>query len=78
MRHEMKCNNFMPLKIYYPILLKGFYSFSTVETTLVDNNNGSYTVSYTPEEPGAYSVWVCVKAQHVKVPNHLTGFIIRE
>ncbi|KAM7406931.1 hypothetical protein PAMA_002908 [Pampus argenteus] len=38
----------------------------TVETTVVDNNDGSYTVSYTPEEPGAYSVWVCVKAQHVK------------
>ncbi|XP_044073237.1 tripartite motif-containing protein 45 isoform X2 [Siniperca chuatsi] len=38
----------------------------TVETTVVDNNDGSYSVSYTPEEPGTYSVWVCVKAQHVK------------
>ncbi|XP_071763731.2 E3 ubiquitin-protein ligase TRIM45 [Centroberyx gerrardi] len=37
-----------------------------VETTVVDNNDGSYGVSYTPAEPGAYSVWVCVKAQHVK------------
>ncbi|GAA6219117.1 tripartite motif-containing protein 45 [Lates japonicus] len=38
----------------------------TVETTVVDNNDGSYGVSYTPIEPGTYSVWVCVKAQHVK------------
>ncbi|XP_023276658.1 tripartite motif-containing protein 45 [Seriola lalandi dorsalis] len=38
----------------------------TVETTVVDNNDGSYSVSYTPEGPGTYSVWVCVKAQHVK------------
>ncbi|XP_029315518.1 tripartite motif-containing protein 45 [Cottoperca gobio] len=38
----------------------------TVEATVVDNSDGSYSVSYTPEEPGAYSVWVCVKAQHVK------------
>ncbi|CAJ1079045.1 tripartite motif-containing protein 45 [Xyrichtys novacula] len=39
---------------------------STVETTVVDNDDGSYRVSYTPEEPGVFSVWVCVKAQHVK------------
>lgn len=38
-----------------------------METTVVDNNDGSYAVSYTPEEPGVYSVWVCVRAQHVKV-----------
>nr|XP_020472771.1 tripartite motif-containing protein 45 [Monopterus albus] len=38
----------------------------TVDTTVVDSNDGSYSVSYTPEEPGAYSVWVCVKTQHVK------------
>ncbi|KAF7709353.1 tripartite motif-containing protein 45 [Silurus meridionalis] len=37
-----------------------------VETAVIDNNDGSYTVSYTPREPGSYSVWVCVKAQHVK------------
>ncbi|KAA8593040.1 hypothetical protein FQN60_018495 [Etheostoma spectabile] len=30
------------------------------------NCDGAYRVSYTPEEPGTYSVWVCVKAQHVK------------
>ncbi|XP_051259576.1 tripartite motif-containing protein 45 [Dicentrarchus labrax] len=38
----------------------------TVETAVVDNSDGSYSVSYTPKEPGAFSVWVCVKAQHVK------------
>lgn len=38
----------------------------TVEATVSDNNDGSYSVSYTPEELGAYSVWVCVKTQHVK------------
>ncbi|KAG7266285.1 hypothetical protein CRUP_009340 [Coryphaenoides rupestris] len=38
----------------------------TVETTVVDNGDGSYAVSYTPVEPGCYSAWVCVKAQHVK------------
>ncbi|KAL3056015.1 hypothetical protein OYC64_018674 [Pagothenia borchgrevinki] len=38
----------------------------TMESTVVDNSDGSYSVSYTPEETGAYSVWVCVKAQHVK------------
>ncbi|KAM9447288.1 E3 ubiquitin-protein ligase TRIM45-like isoform 1-T1 [Salvelinus alpinus] len=37
-----------------------------VEAAVVDNSDGSYTVSYTPMEPGAYSVWVCVKALHVK------------
>lgn len=41
--------------------------FSTVETTVVDNGDGRYSVSYTPKEPGVYSVWVCVKAHHVKV-----------
>uniref|UniRef100_A0A8C5I6S2 RING-type E3 ubiquitin transferase n=1 Tax=Gouania willdenowi TaxID=441366 RepID=A0A8C5I6S2_GOUWI len=38
----------------------------TVEATVTDNEDGSYSVSYTPEEPGIYSVWVCVRAQHVK------------
>ncbi|KAM4609329.1 E3 ubiquitin-protein ligase TRIM45 [Polymixia lowei] len=38
----------------------------TVETAVVDNSDGSYDVSYTPAEPGTYSVWVCVKTQHVK------------
>ncbi|XP_048094169.1 tripartite motif-containing protein 45 isoform X2 [Alosa alosa] len=39
----------------------------TTEASIVDNNNGSYCVSYMPAVPGPYSVWVCVKAQHVKV-----------
>ncbi|XP_060909563.1 E3 ubiquitin-protein ligase TRIM45 [Labrus mixtus] len=39
---------------------------SKLETSVVDNSNGSYRVSYTPKEQGVYSVWVCVKAQHVK------------
>ncbi|KAL2081080.1 hypothetical protein ACEWY4_022933 [Coilia grayii] len=38
----------------------------TVEASIADNNNGSYSISYTPVVPGPYSVWVCVKAQHVK------------
>ncbi|KAK2840171.1 hypothetical protein Q5P01_013911 [Channa striata] len=38
----------------------------TVETTVADNKDGSYSVSYTPSEPGTFSVWVCVKAQHIK------------
>nr|XP_057937750.1 E3 ubiquitin-protein ligase TRIM45 [Doryrhamphus excisus] len=38
----------------------------TVEATVEDHNDGSYEVSYTPEEAGMYSVWVCVRAQHVK------------
>ncbi|XP_058247354.1 E3 ubiquitin-protein ligase TRIM45 [Hemibagrus wyckioides] len=37
-----------------------------VEATVTDNNDGSYAVSYTPMEQGSYSMWVCVKAQHVK------------
>ncbi|CAL8340213.1 unnamed protein product [Boreogadus saida] len=37
-----------------------------VEATVFDNSDGSFSVSYTPAEPGSYSVWVCVKAQHVK------------
>lgn len=38
----------------------------TVEAVVVDNGDGTYCVSYTPVEPGVYSVWVCVKAQHVQ------------
>ncbi|KAJ8407425.1 hypothetical protein AAFF_G00279990 [Aldrovandia affinis] len=37
-----------------------------VEATVADNGDGSYSVSYTPAQPGPYSIWVCVKAQHVK------------
>ncbi|XP_038127963.1 tripartite motif-containing protein 45 [Cyprinodon tularosa] len=38
----------------------------TIETTVADNSDGKYSVSYKPEEPGQYSVWVCVRGQHVK------------
>ncbi|XP_061917511.1 E3 ubiquitin-protein ligase TRIM45 [Entelurus aequoreus] len=38
----------------------------TVDARVLDNEDGSYTVSYTPQEAGLYSVWVCVRAQHVK------------
>ncbi|XP_051565984.1 tripartite motif-containing protein 45 isoform X1 [Myxocyprinus asiaticus] len=38
----------------------------SVETAVVDHSDGSYDVSYIPVEPGLYSVWVCVKAQHVQ------------
>lgn len=34
---------------------------------MVDNSDGTYSVSYTPDEAGDYSVWVCVRAQHVQV-----------
>uniref|UniRef100_A0A3B5K8E1 RING-type E3 ubiquitin transferase n=1 Tax=Takifugu rubripes TaxID=31033 RepID=A0A3B5K8E1_TAKRU len=36
------------------------------ESAVVDNGDGTYGVSYTPQEAGAYSVWVCVRAQHVQ------------
>lgn len=42
-------------------------SSSKVETTVEDNSDGTYSVSYTPDEAGVYSVWVCVGAQHVQV-----------
>ncbi|KAM9709325.1 E3 ubiquitin-protein ligase TRIM45 [Menidia menidia] len=38
----------------------------TVEAAVADNGDGTYGVSYTPMEPGPYSVWVCVKAQHIQ------------
>ncbi|XP_068428734.1 E3 ubiquitin-protein ligase TRIM45 [Clinocottus analis] len=38
----------------------------SLETTVTDNSDGSYRVTYTPAETGEYSVWVCVRAQHVK------------
>uniref|UniRef100_A0AAV2K3J3 RING-type E3 ubiquitin transferase n=1 Tax=Knipowitschia caucasica TaxID=637954 RepID=A0AAV2K3J3_KNICA len=37
-----------------------------IVTSVVDNSDGTYSVSYTPEELGSYSVWVCVRTQHVK------------
>uniref|UniRef100_A0A8C7XYF2 Zinc finger RING-type eukaryotic domain-containing protein n=1 Tax=Oryzias sinensis TaxID=183150 RepID=A0A8C7XYF2_9TELE len=38
----------------------------SVAATVTDNKDGTYRVSFRPEKAGAYSVWVCVKAQHVK------------
>lgn len=40
---------------------------SKAESTVLDNSDGTYGVSYTPQEAGAYSVWVCIRAQHVQV-----------
>lgn len=42
-------------------------SFSPVRTVVKDNKDGSYHVSYTPKEPGVYTVWVCIREQHVQV-----------
>ncbi|XP_051714722.2 E3 ubiquitin-protein ligase TRIM45 isoform X2 [Oryctolagus cuniculus] len=39
---------------------------SAVRTVVQDNKDGTYYVSYTPKEPGLYTVWVCVKEQHVQ------------
>ncbi|XP_036814904.1 tripartite motif-containing protein 45-like isoform X3 [Oncorhynchus mykiss] len=30
---------------------------SRLEVAVVDNSDGSYSISYTPVEPGSYSVW---------------------
>ncbi|KAM6955850.1 E3 ubiquitin-protein ligase TRIM45 isoform 1-T1 [Lycodopsis pacificus] len=38
----------------------------SLETTVADNSDGSYRASYAAGDTGAYSVWVCVGAQHVK------------
>nr|XP_027305489.2 tripartite motif-containing protein 45 [Anas platyrhynchos] len=37
-----------------------------VKPTVCDNGDGTYHVSYSPEEPGLYAVCVCVKGQHVQ------------
>uniref|UniRef100_A0A8C9N6L6 RING-type E3 ubiquitin transferase n=1 Tax=Serinus canaria TaxID=9135 RepID=A0A8C9N6L6_SERCA len=34
--------------------------------TVCDNGDGTYCISYSPEEPGLYAVCVCVKGQHVQ------------
>ncbi|XP_062427611.1 E3 ubiquitin-protein ligase TRIM45 [Rhea pennata] len=38
----------------------------TVKATVCDNGDGTYHISYNPEEPGLYAVCVCVKGQHVQ------------
>ncbi|NXP56278.1 TRI45 protein, partial [Heliornis fulica] len=37
-----------------------------IKPTVCDNGDGTYHVSYSPEEPGLYAVCVCVKGQHVQ------------
>uniref|UniRef100_A0A2K6UUP5 RING-type E3 ubiquitin transferase n=1 Tax=Saimiri boliviensis boliviensis TaxID=39432 RepID=A0A2K6UUP5_SAIBB len=37
-----------------------------IRTMVRDNKDGTYYISYTPKEPGVYTVWVCVKEQHVQ------------
>ncbi|NXS55241.1 TRI45 protein, partial [Brachypteracias leptosomus] len=37
-----------------------------VKPTVCDNGDGTYHISYSPEEPGLYAVCVYVKGQHVK------------
>ncbi|NXJ11803.1 TRI45 protein, partial [Odontophorus gujanensis] len=37
-----------------------------VKSTVCDNGDGTYHVSYSPEEPGLYAVCVYVKGQHVQ------------
>ncbi|XP_027957927.1 tripartite motif-containing protein 45 isoform X1 [Eumetopias jubatus] len=39
---------------------------SPVRALVHDNQDGTYRVSYTPEEPGVYTVLVCIKEQHVQ------------
>ncbi|KAF6076214.1 tripartite motif containing 45 [Phyllostomus discolor] len=39
---------------------------SPVRTMVQDNKDGTYCVSFTPKEPGVYTVLVCVKEQHVQ------------
>ncbi|KFP04611.1 Tripartite motif-containing protein 45, partial [Calypte anna] len=38
----------------------------SVKPTVCDNGDGTYHISYSPEEPGLYAVCVYVKGQHVK------------
>ncbi|KAM7066661.1 LOW QUALITY PROTEIN: E3 ubiquitin-protein ligase TRIM45 [Acridotheres tristis] len=39
----------------------------TVKPTVFDNGDGTYCISYSPEEPGLYAVCICVKGQHEQV-----------
>lgn len=39
---------------------------SPVRTVVQDNKDGTYSISYTPKEPGVYTVLVCIKEQHVQ------------
>uniref|UniRef100_A0A9L0TIS4 RING-type E3 ubiquitin transferase n=1 Tax=Equus caballus TaxID=9796 RepID=A0A9L0TIS4_HORSE len=42
---------------------------SPVRTMVHDNKDGTYYISYTPKEAGVYTVWVCIKEQHVQDRN---------
>lgn len=53
-------------------------SLSKAASAVLDNGDGTYGVSYTPQEAGAYSVWVCVRAQHVQVRRLKTFSILRK
>lgn len=44
-----------------------FSVHSAVKPTVCDNGDGTYHISYSPEEPGLYAVSVYVKGQHVQV-----------
>ncbi|XP_043855897.1 tripartite motif-containing protein 45 isoform X2 [Dromiciops gliroides] len=37
-----------------------------LKTMVQDNNNGTYAISFIPEESGPYTVCVCVRGQHVQ------------
>lgn len=67
-------HDFVVTKLAQHFFTLPFMSYSKVETTVIDNNDGSYAVSYTPREPGPYSMWVFVKAQHVKVITWFCSF----
>ncbi|XP_051869793.1 tripartite motif-containing protein 45 [Pristis pectinata] len=37
-----------------------------IKTTLQDNHDGTYRITYTPRTSGSYVAWVCVNGQHVQ------------
>ncbi|XP_039599674.1 tripartite motif-containing protein 45 isoform X2 [Polypterus senegalus] len=39
---------------------------SHIKPSILDNNDGSYCITLTPQEVGTYTVSVCVKGQHVQ------------
>lgn len=63
----LRCNKSSSFTLDCDSSFSSLWHYSSVEVTVVDNSDGSYGVSYTPAEAGLYSVWVCVKAQHVQV-----------
>lgn len=55
------------------VFLTPYSPFSPVRTMVQDNKDGTYYISYTPREPGIYTVLVCVKEQHVQVRKTLAS-----